>query len=246
MNILKQPNFNFGTFLFLFGTMLLTTSCEEDNNTLVITVDDAAELVAFSMANRTYGAVNDLNYVAEAVIDLINCGESETNNRTLSEDGPAENISVTSEFTESYSRACEGEEIITYNFTADQLLTSVRFDLDQQITGDWTVAGVQENAVQYTYNGPYSRNGSWTYNLKENHTDEVIYSTNFIEVTYDPSSERITGGTATFTLDGTSTVHEPYSYSGDVAFSGSDLALITFATGEQYELNLETGDITPI
>jgi len=56
----------------------------------------------------------------------------------------------------------------------------------------------------------------------------------------DPSDGRITGGTATFMMNGTSTVYDSYSYEGNIEFQGSDISIITFQTGEQYELNLET------
>ena len=61
-----------------------------------------------------------------------------------------------------------------------------------------------------------------------------------------PSDGRITGGTATFMMNDTSTVYDSYYYEGNIEFQGSDISIITFQTGEQYELNLETGTVTRI
>ena len=61
-----------------------------------------------------------------------------------------------------------------------------------------------------------------------------------------PSDGRITGGTATFMMNGTSTVYDSYFYEGNIEFQGSDISIINFQTGEQYELNLETGTVTRI
>jgi len=47
-------------------------------------------------------------------------------------------------------------------------------------------------------------------------------------------------------MNGTSTLYDSYSYEGDIEFQGSDISIITFQTGEQYELNLETGTVTRI
>ena len=47
-------------------------------------------------------------------------------------------------------------------------------------------------------------------------------------------------------MNGTSTVYIPYSYEGIIEFQGSNISIITFQTGEQYELNLETGTVTRI
>jgi len=47
-------------------------------------------------------------------------------------------------------------------------------------------------------------------------------------------------------MNGTSTVYESYSYEGNIEFQGNDISIITFQSGEQYELNLETGEVTRI
>lgn len=232
--------------ILLCAVSILATSCNEEEELVVITVDDAAELVAFSLANRTYGTIYTLNYVAEEVVDLLDCNESETNDRTLLDTSSDREISVSYTISESYSKSCEGIETVTYMFTTEQTLNSLRYDLEEKVTGDWSIAGVQDNSAEITYNGPYTRSGLWTYNLEENHTDDVIFSNTFMDVTYDPNVDRITGGTSTFLIEGTSTVYEPYSYEGEVEFLGSDLATITFQSGEVYELNLETGDITEL
>lgn len=227
---------------------LFATSCnEEDEITpITITIDDAAELVAYSLANRTYGAINDLNYVAEEVLELVGCNETESNDRTVSDSSTEGEITVSYTISELYSKNCEVGEIINYSFETDQVLTSVRYDIEQAISGAWTIEGVQENSTTFIYTGPYSRSGLWTYNLRDNHTDDVSYTSSFTNLVYDINSERITGGTSMFTLVGESTVYENYSYAGDIAFEGEDISIITFSTGEQYELNLETGEITEI
>lgn len=245
MNFSKSQKNRMWTMLVLLVFAFSATSCSEDDNpdSVNITVDDAAEFVAYSIAARTYGAVDNLNYVTEEVLDMISCGESETNDETIIDTSDDREISVSYDLSETYSKTCEGTETVNYSFTADQELTSVRFDLDHDISGSWTIEGVQEGATEITYNGPYDRSGLWTFNLQEDHTDNVSYNSTFTELTFDPNTKRITGGTATFTLDGTSTVYDPFSYSGDVEFLGSDVSIITFSSGEQYELNLETGKI---
>lgn len=53
-------------------------------------------------------------------------------------------------------------------------------------------------------------------------------------------------GTSTFAMDGTSTVYEPYSYEGEIVFQANNICVATFSTGEQYKINLDTGDVTPL
>ena len=245
----KQNFFNTNHWIMmiaLFAIPFMTTSCSEVDEPITITIDDAAELVAFSIANRTYGAVNNLNYVANSVLGLVDCNESESTSRTVNEISADGEISVSYDISENYSKTCGTEEIVNYSFNADQMLTSHRLDLDQDLNGSWIVGGVQSGSTELTYNGSYSRSGLWTYNLDNNHIDNVTFSSMLNNLKADPSDGRITGGTATFMMNGTSTVYDSYSYEGNIEFQGSDISIITFQTGEQYELNLETGTVTRI
>ncbi len=243
---------NLWLVIALFAITYTMTSCSDDDSsdevsdTVIITVDDAAELVAFSIANRTYGLVDNLDYVVDEVLELIDCNESQSTVRTESEVSNDGKITVMYTISENYSQTCGSEEVVTYSFNIEQVVMSERYDTDQIINGSWTIRGVQDGSTQLTYDGPYSRSGTWTYNQEDNHTDNVTYTSVLNNVTADPETGRITSGTATFSLNGTSTVYEPFSYEGDIEFLGSDLSIITFGTGEQYELNLETGQITPI
>lgn len=243
--IVNLPVFAF-VALLLVG--LSTTSCNEDEDIVpvLVSVDDAAELVAFSMANRTYGSVNNLNYVTEEILDLIDCDESRENQEAITETSFDGEINVNYDLTETYSKTCSENETINYSFNIDQSLTSPRYDLEQDISGSWIIQGLEENSSAIIYNGPYNRSGLWTYNLRENHTDDVTYESTFNNLTYDPNTERITGGSASFTLDGTSTIYEPFNFAGEVEFQGGDISIITFNSGEQYELNLETGEINQL
>jgi len=203
----------------LFAIPFITTSCSDDEpEPVTITIDDAAELVAFSVADRTYGAVNNLNFVANSVLGLVDCNESESIFRTVNETSADGEISVTYDISENYSKTCGTEEIVNYSFNADQMLTSNRLDLDHDLNGSWTVGGVQSGSTELTYNGSYSRSGLWTYNLEDNHIDNVTFSSILSNLKADPSDGRITGGTATFMMNGTSTVYDSYSYEGNIEF----------------------------
>ncbi len=239
--------------ILLFGLVLLTgtiISCGDDDNIedpLTITVDDAAEYVAASMAIATYGAVYNMDYVAEQIVELIDCNESESDTRTNNETSSGGSINLNSTITESYSRTCsDGTEVITYTFDVDQTTTSERLDSDTQILGSWTVGGAESSSSEYIYNGIYSRGGDWTYNLEDNHTDNVTNSFVYTDVKANKDDNIIFEGTSTFSLVGTSTVYEPFSYEGEVVFQADNICIATFSTGEQYEIDLNTGDVEPL
>lgn len=245
MNKIRQ--YSYGFLLIA----LLGTSCGDDDNneddTLVITVDDAAEYVAASMALATYGAVYNMDYVADQITELVDCNESESDNRTDTETSSNGEIMVNLTISESYSRICEGDsETINYNFNADQTTTSERLDSDTEILGAWTITGAESTATAFNYNGNYSRGGEWTYNLEDNHTDNVTSSFTYTNVKANKDDNIIFEGTSTFSLIGNSTVYEPFSYEGDIEFQSDNKCIATFSTGERYEINLNTGDVTPL
>jgi len=241
------------SIIILMASMLLSILCiscgddDDDDDNLVITVDDAAEYVAASMAVATYGAVYNLDYMSEQIVELIDCNESESETRTDSETSNNGNIMVEFTISEDYSRTCsEGSEVITYTFNADQNTTSERRDSDTEILGSWTISGVESSATAFTYNGTYSRGGEWTYNLEDNHTDNVTASFVYSNVKANKDDNIIFEGNATFSLVGTSTVYDPFTYEGTIVFLADNLCIATFSTGEQYEIDLNTGDVTPI
>ncbi|GAB4402900.1 MAG: hypothetical protein OHK0053_27280 [Microscillaceae bacterium] len=228
-------------------TLFVACNNDDDDDVVIITVDDAAEYVAASLALATYGAVSNMNYVSDQIVELIDCGESESNSRTATETNSSGDITVNFTISENYSLSCvEGEETITYDFTADQTTTSDPLDTDHNITGSWVVSGAESSSSVLTYNGSYSRGGNWTYNNEDNHVDNITTSFVYSNVKANKDDGVIFEGTSTFTTQGTSTIYEPYSYEGTVVFQSNNVCVMTFSTGEQYEVNLNTGDVTPL
>lgn len=240
------------TVPFFLATVLLATTftaCndDDDDDVVVITVDDAAEYVAASLAIATYGAVNNMDYVSDQIIDLLDCNESESNIRTDTETSNNGNITANFTISESYSLFCSGgEETIVYNFTAEQSTTSSPLNTDHEIIGAWVISGAESSSSALTYNGSYSRGGMWTYNNEDNHVDNTITSFVYSNIKANKDDGVIFEGTSTFSMFGSSTVYEPYDYEGDVVFQANNICVMTFSTGEQYEINLNTGDVTPL
>ncbi len=240
--------FSFSKVFISIGLVSILTGCSEDEvDTLVITVDDAAEYVAASMAIATYGALYNMDYVADEVSVLLECNESDSNERTINESSNIGEITVDITISEDYSLSCSNEsEIISYNFNADQLTTSERIDSNTEISGNWTVTGVESANNTLTYNGTYSRGGVWIYNLHDNRTDNVTTTFSYEEVKAGKDDNIIFEGTSTFMIDGSSSDSEAFSYEGNIVFLENNIAIATFATGEQYQIDLNNGDVTPL
>ncbi|HMQ49177.1 MAG TPA: hypothetical protein PKA00_17075 [Saprospiraceae bacterium] len=244
-----MKNFNLQLLLAL-ALLAFFPSCSKDDDTddnVVITVNDAAELVAASMAIATYGAVSNMNYVSDQIVDILDCNESESETRSDTETSINGEVMVSFTISESYSLACSGgEEEINYIFTADQTTTSNPLDTDHSISGNWIISGAESTSSVLTYNGSYSRGGEWIYNNADDHTDNTTTSFVYKDVKANKDDGVIFEGTSTFALNGTSTVYDPYSYEGDIVFQAGNICVATFATGEQYKIDLNTGDVTPL
>ena len=234
--------------LTLSVLLVLFTSCSsDDNDTVILTVDDAAEFVAASMALSTYGAVNNMNYVSEQIVDILNCGESRSETRTESETSPNGEVMTSFTISESYALTCEGsKEEISYTFSSDQTTNSFRLDTDHGIDGNWIIEGAEPASDILIYNGRYSREGEWIFNTQNDRVDNNTTAFVYNNVKANKDDGQLFEGTSTFTISGTSTAFEPYSYEGTVVFQENNLCIATFSTGEQYEIDLNTGEVTPL
>jgi hypothetical protein len=235
------------TLAFVLLLSILTgCSDDDDNTTTTISVDDAAELVAASMAVATYGAVSNMDYVSDQIVDILDCDESESEMRSDTETSNDGEITVSYTISESYSLACSGgEETISYNFSADQTTTSNLLDTNNDLNGNWIITGAQSTSTELIYNGSYSRGGEWVYN-EDNRTDNATAAFVYSNVKTNKEDGVIFEGTSTFALDGTSTVYDPYSYEGNIVFQEDNICIATFSSGEQYEIDLNTGEVTPL
>ena len=247
-NLLKMNNVFQILFVVILSISLVACGDDDDSNDLVtITVDDAAEFIAASMAIGTYGAVENMNHVSEQIVDLLNCNESESKTRTDTETSRFGNVTVSFTISESYSLNCsDNNEIITYDFSTDQTTTSDPLDTDHNITGTWTIDGAEESSTTLNYNGSYTRGGAWTYNNEDDRVDNTTTTFVYNNVKANKDDGVIFEGTSTFTLNGTNTIYEPYNYEGDIIFQANNTCVATFSTGEQYEIDLNTGDVTPL
>lgn len=237
------------SLIHLITVLFLASSCssDDDNGGLVITVDDAAELVAASMALSTYGAVSNMNYVSDEILEILECGESDSETRIDSETSNNGQVMVSFSISESYALSCEGSaEQISYSFNSDQTTTSSRLDTDHGIQGNWVIDGAEANSTVLIYNGGYLRNGEWIYNREENRTDTTSTSFVYSNVKANKEDGILFEGTSTFTITGDSNVFEPYAYEGNIVFQMDNICIATFSTGEQYEIDLNTGEVTPL
>lgn len=241
---MKKTIHFFWAVIFVAATFV---SCKDEDDVVDITVDDAAEFVAASLALSTYGAVSNMNYVSDQIVETIDCGQSESDTRTGTEVSSNGNITVNYTISESYSLSCSGgKETITYNFTSNQTTTSDPRDTDHEVTGAWVINDAESSSSFLTYNGSYSRAGTWTFNNEDNHVDNTTNSFVFSNVKANKNDGVIFEGTSTFSMTGTSTVYDPYDYEGEVVFQADNTCVVTFSSGERYEIDLNTGDVTPL
>jgi hypothetical protein len=119
-------------------------------------------------------------------------------------------------------------------------------DTDHTIIGAWTISGAESSSTSLTYDGSYSRGGTWVYHNQDGRVDNSTTSFIYTNVRANKSDGIIFEGTSTFNINGSSSISEPYTYEGDIIFLADNTCIATFSTGEQYEIDLNTGEVTPL
>jgi len=239
-------------FLVLLGAM----ACNKGNMTFngntnanTSATDQAASLVTASLASNTDGAFNTMSDVsvetqAHVSIDSL-CGttwtDSLTRTRTTSQgNGVAYNYFA--KYT--YTLNCDS---VTKNGIYNGSSTST-----SEYKGSYTgpnlsstnsgssmivIQGLGRGSNVYTVNGNYQRSGSYSSKTDTGTNSVTIKLTNVI---LTKPFQFIKSGTATITVNGTSSKNGSFSYNGVLTFNTGNTATLTL-NGTVYTIDLSLG-----
>lgn len=233
-------------FYALFLTTWVLSSCSEEDDPVVFVIseDDAAEFVAVVLSVNTYGfSANAIRFSEDIANDLL-CGSQANDAGSISETSADGTITYNYHFNEAYAYVCTSEGgTVQYSFTADQELSTLRSDVDSDISGIWTLGNIDDATTDYSLSGVYNRSSQ-----RDSKTDELPSA--FIEtalefegLTIDRSSGYLIGGTANFELSGSQIGASGQTFEGVILFSDPEFTQVMFTDGSTYILNLLTGEI---
>lgn len=235
----------FVAFVLAIGML---SSCKKDNNdnsSTEVTVDDAADAVAGSVASETDGMSATVSTTTELAARVgvftttpsINCGQEYTTSYAAS----ASNSGYSYNYTGSthYQLTCSDSlpSSFTFGQTMDGVYETPRMSSDDDVTGNWTLSGLEPSVANTSFSGSYVRNGSQVSKVRNQRSFTSTITITANNVTVNKSTYKITGGTASVSMNGTSSAGNTYTYEGSITFNGNDTATLTI-NGNTYTIDL--------
>lgn len=244
------------TVLILILSLVAFSSCTEDEDApsaaSEITTEEAAEIVGTSLASSSAGLTEVSTEVAETSeevatdVDFDPCGaQADTSYSISSSSGAA--ISYTGELSYSYAISCENDDPQTFSY---EVSYSSSFDAPRMASSNsgsssLSLVKLSSDYKIFEINGSDSRSGSFESKIFNKTSSDASVSFGLTDLVVDLNAKSITGGTATYTLLGTTATGNTYSINGSVVFNGDGTATIAIQ-GENFSLDLKTGDILGI
>ncbi|MFN7117669.1 MAG: hypothetical protein ACK4TA_12785 [Saprospiraceae bacterium] len=228
----------------IIGAGSLTACNQSENAATNLSNEEVAIVLEGALSNGTQGIsseVNDLilltqQYAQKSVTNQY-CGQSfdSTVVRNIDE------TRITASYTATWKWKvnCNNLRIPTsldFNRTSNGTYATARISSDDNAGSNWSIGNLLTGTA-YTLNGTYTREGSQTTTIRNQNsfTSQVNISVNSLSV--NKNTLRIDSGTATFTLSGSGTDGNNFSYQGNIVFNGNGSATVTI-NGETFDIQL--------
>ncbi|QKJ29658.1 hypothetical protein HQ865_07790 [Mucilaginibacter mali] len=231
--------------------LLALAACQKSNDTVSTPVTNAevADMVASSLSANSSGLIMstaDITVNAQSVFDLnIGCGN--TKNFTATHTSPANaNISYSDTFSYGYTLNCNANnqpDNITGTASEKGTFDGPRSSATNTGTATFRVAGLTPAATVYVINGEFKRVGTFASKVESKNTSTTTVTLAITNLTINKSTKVVTSGSATVTVNGTTTKNAAINFTGNATFTGDGKATITL-NGTVYIVDLLTGDFT--
>ena len=248
--------------LIVSVALLFAVSCKKDNsakNNAHVSTDVAADMAASAVAANSFGFVSMADNIG-ANAQATSSASGQSVNSTLpnavhqacgttivdSSSFSGNTNSVTFDAFYKFSRTLNCS-----NNNPDNIVAAVsyhgsfdgpRLSSSASGTASITIGGLSSSATNFTINGSYNRQGSFTSKVGDKTSGSSVININATNVTLTKSPRVITGGSANISISGTVPAGS-FSFSGTLVFNGNNQATLTVGTSV-YIINLLTGSYT--
>jgi hypothetical protein len=253
----KTPKIIFAAVITA-GLAFALTSCHKDlgSTSDTVTEADAAQVTTdavtpstgglvsqlnssvslFSSATVTGGTVNSVDNHLTTYSSTIPCGtEKDSTIAYASANGGIPSFSYS--LTWKYTLACTVPSSLTLNFTGAGTYNGVTLSSSFNSTGDFVLTGLGSTAAQYTFNSSYSRTGTTTSIVGNKNTFNHSLTITSSNIVYSKTTQEIVSGTATVSIQVTSTSGNSWTYSGTLTFLGNKTAKLVLNSGTVYNIS---------
>ena len=234
--------------LLLGLTAAFFISCDREENNFgdaaQVTEQEALEMVQTSLMSDAYGMgiqTDDATALDEGETSktMYECGV--LNSRSMERNSPSNAaITFTHTFDYLFTLLCEENQAKAFaiEFQGNGTYSSPRLESDDTITYEAILGNIVEPGSPYVYDSSFTREGTQTTRIAgrtKNFDSTLSIESN--AVTIDKTTRKILGGSSTFSLTGTLSTGEPFSYSGTISFLGNGAATIVI-NGNSYNVQI--------
>ncbi|NJM26509.1 MAG: hypothetical protein HC859_14560 [Bacteroidia bacterium] len=238
----------------LLSTILTgaVVACDDDSEKpQAITTEEAAEIMATSVASNSSGVASVFDQSAEVTSDAVGsssggriqeCGFSQ--NLSLSGASPIGSVVQFSyDFSYKFLLACNGDDVPTsmkVNLSYSGMFDGPQLTTEHTGTSELTVEGLEAEADNFSMNGYYKRSGSFEWKDDEPKSGSGSVDVTVDDVAVEKATHKLASGTVTVNIEGTVAGKGSYSYTGTVTFDGTATATLN-VKGTKFAVNLTTG-----
>ena len=239
--------------------LLAAISCKKDNSTTgTVTTDAVADMAAGSLASNSNGVASLTDAIGANAQAVTSIGTGQTINSigvasvkqacgtTLADSatnaGSADSVTWSYFVKYTHTLNCNANE------APDNIVNTLAFHGDYSGpnisttgtgTANATIAGLTVNATNFVINGEYKRAGSFTSKVGNKASGNSNVDITLTNVTLSKPERKITGGTGTISVTGTSPKGS-FSFTGTIVFNGDGTATLTVSDAS-YTIDLHTG-----
>lgn len=229
--------------IFLLASSGLLVACTSGDNPLVVTDQEVAQSLAYSMAEDQNGVLaqfNDAIAYADSIGICAFSGDSVIHKQNES--------SSTSKFdyllNYNFERTCNGSVPNTFklNASGNGEYNASKMSATDNLGLALTISGLAESSTFNTINASYTRVGSFKSKILSLLNFDNNIKLNLLNVSIDKTSGKAVLGTATAKVITKTGIGKKYYFDGTITFLGERTAVIKI-NGKSFIFDIVSGEI---
>jgi hypothetical protein len=220
------------------GFAFNVSSCKKDNSAATVTEADAAQLTTDAVTPTSGGMVDQLNRsVTTYNAVTFSCGVQKDSSFAIASTAGA-SPSYSYNLMWNYNLTCSGvtPSQLTFNFTGAGSYNGPLMSSSDNSKGGFVLTGLGASSTQYIFNTTYSRTGTTISKILKQNTFNSVISITGTNVAVDKTSQEIVSGTATVSIQATSSSGKSFTFNGTITFLGNKTANLVLNSGKTYAI----------
>jgi len=236
-------------WLFI-AIMALGAACSEDEEKNSISSDEAAVIIATSLASNGVNSISSQSaeYASDALDGdvggrVATCGLTDELNLSLSSDQGV-TPSYSFDYKYAFALTCEADELsaLTVNLSYIGDFYSNEYSISTTGSADLELSGLHSESSAFGMKGDYKYKATAVDKQKNQSVSSDINMT-LTDISIDKTLHQITGGKGTYSISGSVPSKGSFKYSGEITFLGAGQAEVS-VNGVVYVTDINLGTAT--